>query len=249
MDRLGLQLIQQIERISSFEVHFIDEHNDRRVAHAANFHQPLGLRLHPFHAVNDQNNTVHSGKRAIGVLRKILVTGSIEQIDLLAEVFEYHHRSGHRNTALAFDLHEVRRCGLGDLVALHRAGCLDGSTKKEQLLRESRFPGIGVRDNSEGSPSLDFVEQVHGYGQWGAKVNAGSPARGIERWLYVHTQHSPVFLEVSAGIHGAYQRAVLSGSCGNGEYPCRILENMVAGHDHFLLPDHQTGGCLQNEAH
>ena len=88
------------------------------------------------------------------------MTGGVEQVDQLATILKGHHRGAHRDPALAFDLHEVARGAPSDLVALHSACGLDGTTIEQEFLREGGLPRIGVADDGERAPVFDLFLQI-----------------------------------------------------------------------------------------
>src|SRR5688572_8890363 len=71
-------LIQQLKRIASFTVKFVDETDHRRTAHTAYFHQFFSLDFNALNTVDDHDDTIHCRQRSIGIFCKILVTGSIQ---------------------------------------------------------------------------------------------------------------------------------------------------------------------------
>ena len=90
-----LQLVQQIKRILRFTVHFVNKNDDGCLAHTANLHQLACLSFHTLGSINHNYNRIHSRKRTVGVFSKILVTGSVENVDFIVMVIKLHHRSCH----------------------------------------------------------------------------------------------------------------------------------------------------------
>ena len=129
--KLFLQLIQQIERIFGLTVHLIDEYNDRRITHTAHFHQLTRLCFHTFGTIYNDDNAIYSSQRTICVFSEILMTGSIEDINLILFIVELHHRGGYRDTTLLLYIHPVRCSGFLYLIALYSTCHLDLSTKKQ----------------------------------------------------------------------------------------------------------------------
>ena len=92
------QLIEQVERITSFAVHLVDEDNHRGVPHSAYVHQLTSLCLHTLGAVNHDDGGIHGGQRAVGVFGKVLVTRGVEDVHLifnarlLWRIVKLHHR-------------------------------------------------------------------------------------------------------------------------------------------------------------
>ena len=159
---LLFKFVQQVEGIPTFEIEFVDEDDDGRIAHAAHLHQAFGLCFDPFHTIDHQDNAVHSREGAVSVLGEVAVTRGIQEVDEFTGVVEGHHRGAHRDPALAFDLHEVARGAPSDLVAFHGASGLDGTTIEQEFLREGGLPRIGVADDGERAPVFDLFLQGHG---------------------------------------------------------------------------------------
>ena len=112
-DRRGVErqrlfdLVDQIERVAAFTIHLVDESNDRNIAQPAHLEQLARPRLDALGGIDHHDGGVDRRERPVGVFRKILVAGGIEQIEYPAAVLEGHDRSHDRNTALAFDRHPV----------------------------------------------------------------------------------------------------------------------------------------------
>ncbi|OAV74656.1 hypothetical protein Barb7_01806 [Bacteroidales bacterium Barb7] len=123
-------LIQEVERVFPVTIHLVDKHDDGRFPHTANFHQFAGLRFHPFGGINDDDDTVHRRQRAEGILGKVLMTGRIQDINLMVGIIKSHDRSCHRYAALLLYLHPVGRSRFPYLVRLHRSGNMDGSAEQ-----------------------------------------------------------------------------------------------------------------------
>ena len=116
--QLLLHLVQQVEGLLRGAVQLVDEDDHGRVAHPADIHQLARLRFDALGAVDHDDDRIHGRQRAIGVFGEVLVARRVEDIDLAPLVLEAHDGGGHRDAALAFDLHEVRRRAFLDLVAL-----------------------------------------------------------------------------------------------------------------------------------
>jgi hypothetical protein len=153
----ALEFVEQGEGLVSFAVELVDEGDHRRRTHAADVHQFARLFLDALRRVDDEDHAVHRRQRSVGVLREILVSGCIENGDLAAVVLESHDRGGDRDAALLLDLHEIRRGRLADLVALYRAGGVYGAAEEQQLLGERGLARVGVADDAESAPALEFV--------------------------------------------------------------------------------------------
>ena len=156
--QFGLQLVENFEWITTFAVELVDEYDDRGIAHAAYLHEFAGLGLDTLGHVDHYDNAVDSRKSAVSVFGEVLVTGCIENVDLIIAVIETHDRSGNRNAALLFDLHPVGCGRFFDLVRFHGTGDMDSTAEKKQLLGQSGLTRVRVRYDGEGaSPFYFFV--------------------------------------------------------------------------------------------
>jgi len=84
------------------------------------------------------------------------VTGGVEDVDPFVFVMERHYGSGHRDTSLFFNFHEIGGGGFGDFIAFDGTRSLDLSSKEQEFLCESGFTSIWVSDDSEGFAFCDF---------------------------------------------------------------------------------------------
>ena len=154
--KLVLHLVQEVKGLFRGAVELVDKDNHGGIAHAAHLHQAARLRLDTLRAVDDDNHRIDRRQRTVGILGKVLVTGRIEDIDLRALILETHHRGGHRDTALALDLHKVRGGSLLDFIAFHGTRHMDCTTKQQQLLGKGRLTGIGVGNDGKGASSCNL---------------------------------------------------------------------------------------------
>ena len=154
-----LNLVQKLKRVHARTVHLVDENNNRCVAHAAHLDQFLRLRLDAFGCINDHDDAVDRRQSAESVLGKVFMARCIQDVDFDILIIKTHHRGSHRDTALAFDFHPVGRGGFLDLVRLYGTGHLDGTAVKQQFLGQSGLTRIGVADDGEGTPTVDFIKE------------------------------------------------------------------------------------------
>ncbi len=151
-----LDLLEQVKRIPRLAVHFVDERKDRDMPHDADLEQLSGLCLDALCRVNDHDRSICCHQRAVGILRKILVSGRIENIDAAAVIFKLHDRRSHGNSALLFDLHPVRDRMTGILLALDGTCHCDRAAVEQQLFSQCGFTGVRVRDDRKGPASPDL---------------------------------------------------------------------------------------------
>ena len=156
---LVLELIEQVERVARLAVHFVDERKNRNVAHRADLEEFSRLGLHAFRAVNHHDCRVRGHERAVRVLREVLVSRGIQNIDAVALILELHDGGRDRNAALLFDLHPVGDRRTRILLALDRARLRNRPAVEQELFSQRRFTGVGVRDDRKRSAPGDFFFQ------------------------------------------------------------------------------------------
>ena len=76
--QLFLQFVEQVEGVLALAVHLVDEDDDGRLPHAADFHELSCLSLDALGAVDDDDGAVDGRQGAEGVLREVLVTRCVE---------------------------------------------------------------------------------------------------------------------------------------------------------------------------
>ena len=110
----------------------------------------------------------------------------VEQVDDAVPVIELHHRAGHGNAPLLFDLHPVGSGMAAALAGLHRTRGLNGATEQQQLFGQGRLTRIRVRNDGKGPPPLGFRGNglefcAHGKTFRGIKVTAKVTAQGRQQ--------------------------------------------------------------------
>ena len=138
------QPIEEVEGVLALTIHLIDEHDDGSLAHTAHGHQLARLSLNALGAINHDDAGIDGCQCAEGVLGKVLVTRSVEDVDLIVVVVELHDGCGHGDTALLLNLHPVGGGGLLDFVTLDGTCHLDLSAEEEEFLSERSLTRIGV---------------------------------------------------------------------------------------------------------
>ncbi len=155
-----LKLVEDVERVAALAVELVDEDYDRGAAHAAHLHQAAGLRLDTFGGIDHDDYRVNSRERAERVFGEVLVTRSVEDVDLVVTVIESHHGGCDRNATLLLDFHPVGGGGLLDLVALHGTGHMYGATEEKKFLGEGCLTRVGVGDDGECAPAFYFLVKL-----------------------------------------------------------------------------------------
>jgi|GEM_PF-6511340 hypothetical protein len=152
---------EEIEGRLSVAVQLVDEGDDGRIAHAADLHELLRLRLNTLAAVDDHQGAIHRRQDPVGVFGKILMARRIQEIDLIIPIGEIHHGGRNGDAPFLFDRHPVAGRVTPRLAGLDRPGHLDGPAKEQEFFRQGRLPGVGVTDDAEGATSGDFLLMMH----------------------------------------------------------------------------------------
>ena len=145
-------LVQKLDRVLGLAVHLVDEGDDRHVTQAADLEQLAGARLDALGGVDHHHRRIDGGQGAVGVLGEVLVTRRVEQVEDRAAILEMHHRGGDRDAALLLDLHPVRARPPRLAARLHGTGDMDGAAEQQQLFRQRRLAGVGMRDDRKRAP-------------------------------------------------------------------------------------------------
>ena len=98
VDRAGadakhvLNLIHQLKRVACLAVHLVDESKDRDASHDTDLEQLNGLCLNTLGTVDDHDCTVGRHQGTVGILREVLVSRGIQNVDAVVIVFKLHNR-------------------------------------------------------------------------------------------------------------------------------------------------------------
>ena len=157
----ALDLVQQRQRLVRRPVELVDEREDGDLPEAADLEELERLALDPLGRVEHHDDGVDGHQHAVGVLREILVAGRVQQVDAEIPVLELEHGRADRDAALALELHPV-----GGRVPLvfpgrHRPCQMDGAAVQQQLFRQGRLAGVGVRDDRERPSPRNLFHQFH----------------------------------------------------------------------------------------
>ena len=144
--QLALDLFAELERVACFAVHLIDKGENGNVAQGADLEELARLRLDALRAVDDHHGAVRGHQRAVGVLREVLMSRRIENVDAVAAVLKLHDGRCDGNAALLFNFHPVGFCRALAL-ALDFTRLRDGSAVEQKLFRQRGFTGVRVRND------------------------------------------------------------------------------------------------------
>ena len=153
----AFDVIHQLERIERFAVHLINKRKDRNMPHHADLKEFDRLRLHALRSIDDHDRRVRRHQGAVGVLRKILVSGRIKQVHTAAVILELQDRGSDRDTALLFDLHPVRDRMTSGLFSFHGAREIDRAAVEQKLFGQCRLTRVRVRNDRKCASSGYFL--------------------------------------------------------------------------------------------
>ena len=155
-------LIQKIKGIVCISVHFVDKCKNRNMAHYTDLEQLSCLRLHTLASVNDHDSGICCHQGTVGILREILMSWCIQNIDTVTVIMELKHRGGYGNTSLLLDFHPVRYCMAGSCLSLYTSCQIDGASIKKEFFCQCCLTGIRVGNNGKGS-SFFYLFRILGH--------------------------------------------------------------------------------------
>ena len=157
---LPFKLVKKVKRVACLTVHLIYKCENWNISHSADLKELSRLRLYTLCRIDNHYRAVCRHKRAVGILREILVSGRVKNIDAIPVIFKLQNRRGYRNTPLLFEVHPVGSRVSVRLLALYRACRLNCTAVEKKLLGKSRFTCVRVGYDSEGTPSFNFGTKV-----------------------------------------------------------------------------------------
>ena len=161
--KLRLDVIEQIEGIPCIAVHLVDECKDGDVPHDADLEQLSCLGLDALGRIDDHDRRVCRHQCPVGILREVLMSRCIQNIDAESLVWKLKNRAGHGDSSLLLDVHPVGDCMACRRLPLHGAGKVDRPSVQQELLRQGCLSGIRMGDDCKGSSFLNFRSQVTHY--------------------------------------------------------------------------------------
>ena len=130
------------------------------MAHGTDLEKLTGLGLDTLGAVDDHHRAVGGHEGTVGILREVLVAGSIQDVNMVSLVLKLEHRGGDGDTSLFLDLHPVRGGVAVGGFALDRARGLDRASVEQEFLGEGGLTRVGVGDDGKGSALFDMIANV-----------------------------------------------------------------------------------------
>ena len=129
--QLLLQLIKNIEGVTSLAVKLVYENDDRGFSHAAYLHQSSCLGLHALCHIDHNYDRVYGGQSAESIFREVLVTRSVEDVYLVVAIIEAHDRGRNRDASLLLDFHPVGGGCFLYFIAFNRSRHMYGTSEKQ----------------------------------------------------------------------------------------------------------------------
>ena len=154
------QLLHQLVGITGFPVHFVDEGKNRDIPHGTDLEKLSGLGLDAFGCIQHHDGRVGSHQGAVSILREILVSRGIENVDAVTLIFKLKNRAGDGNTSLFFQIHPVRHGMAAGGFPFYGSGGLNRPAVEKKLFRQRGLTGVRMRNNGECSSASDFFFQV-----------------------------------------------------------------------------------------
>ena len=155
----ALKLVEQIKRRPRRAVELVHESENRYASAATNFKQFPRLALDALARIDHHHRRIHRSQHAISILREILVTRRVEDVDDTILVLKLENRRAHRNAALFFQLHPVGGRRTLVLARGHAAGELQGPTVEQEFFRERRLARVRVRNDRKRTTALHLALQ------------------------------------------------------------------------------------------
>ena len=153
---LFFDLVEQLEGIVRIAVHLVDEGKDRDVAHDTDFKQLSGLCLDTLRCIDNHDGGIGCHQGTVRILREVLVSRGIQNVDAVAVVIELQNGRGNGNTTLFLDLHPVGYGMARSRFSFYGTGEIDRSSVQQEFLSQCGFTGIRVGNDGKGTPSFNF---------------------------------------------------------------------------------------------
>ena len=148
--------IQKSVRISGLSIKLIDEGKNRDMSHNTDFKELNGLGLHTLCSVNDHHRTVCRHQGSIGILREILVSRSVQNVNAFSVIIKLKYGGGYGNSSFLLNLHPVGNRMLCGLSSLYRSCQVDGTSIEKKLLCKGGLSCVRVGNNRKGSSFFNF---------------------------------------------------------------------------------------------
>ena len=162
VDRTGadaqhvLNLVHQLKRVSRFTIHLVDEGEDRDTPHDTDLEQLDGLGLNTLGSVNNHDRAVGRHEGTVGILREVLMSRGVQDVNAVVVILKLHNGRGNGNTSLLLDLHPVGNRVLRGLSAFYGTSQIDGTSVEKKFLSQGCLTCIRVGNDRKGSSFFNF---------------------------------------------------------------------------------------------
>ena len=126
------------------------------MTHHTDFKQLSGLCLDTLRCIDNHDGGIGCHQGTVRILREVLVSRGIQNVDAVAVVIELQNGRGNGNTTLFLDLHPVGYGMARSRFSFYRTGEIDRSSVQQEFLSQCGFTGIRVGNDGKGTPSFNF---------------------------------------------------------------------------------------------
>ena len=110
--------------------------------HHTDLEQFSCLRLDTLAGIDDHHGGIRRHQGTVGILREILMSRCVQNVDAIPVIIKLKHRGCNGNTSLFLDFHPVRYGMSCSRFALHGAGQIDCASVQKEFLCQSGLTGI-----------------------------------------------------------------------------------------------------------
>ena len=186
--KVGLDILEELERIFAVAITLIDEGEDRRATQLTDVEQLACALFDALAVIEQHDRAVRRDERAIRIFGEVFVARRIQQVQLVAEVLELQHGARHRDTALLLELHPVRGGVARGATRLHRAGQVDRAAVEQQLFGQRRFASVRMRDDRKGATAKNLTSECRA---GDGRIDWGGDCVGHARKIIDATPNQP----------------------------------------------------------
>ena len=148
--------IHQFKGVIGVPVHFVNKSENRDIPEQAYFKQFLCLSLNTLGGVDDHDSGVSRHQCTVSILREILMSRSIQNINAVSVIFKLQYRRGDGNTSLFFNFHPIGNRMFCRFLSFDRTGQVNSAAIEKEFLCQSGFARIRMGDDGKGSSFTNF---------------------------------------------------------------------------------------------
>ena len=110
--------------------------------HRADLEELSRLGLNTLGCVKNHHSRIRCHERTISILRKVLVAGSIQNVEAVTFIFKLEDGACDGNSSLFLQIHPVRHRMPARRFSFYGARSLNCPAVKQKLFRQRRFTGV-----------------------------------------------------------------------------------------------------------